>query len=67
MIEAEFVFQLPVILLDPPAALGEAHEPPQPEGLTAEIRQPVLGGCGRFPRPLHETQFLARGKGPPRW
>jgi hypothetical protein len=46
MVESEFLFQLAVVLLDPPARLGDAHEAPQRQPLLTELGQPIFRGLG---------------------
>jgi hypothetical protein len=42
VIQAEFFFELVIVLLDSAAALDKPHDPPQ-QGAGREIAQPVLG------------------------
>ena len=43
MIQAQFLFQFPVIQLHPPAGSGNADEAAQPDGLPSPVGQPVFG------------------------
>src|SRR5487761_449091 len=42
MIQTEFPFQFAVVLFDPPAGLGDAHQAPQPQRLRTELGQPIF-------------------------
>ena len=60
VIQAEFFFELVIVLLDLPAALDQPHDPPQ-RGAGREIAQPVLGGRTRRLGPLGQLpDLLAR-------
>ena len=54
VIEADFLVELPIVHLDPPAAFGEADEAPQAEPLAAEVREPVRRRRRRLARPFDE-------------
>src|SRR3954469_21363824 len=62
--QAEFLFQLLVIALDPPAQLGQIDQ-----ALEGHVRrdggQPILGGFGLTLGPFDQEPFLASRLGPP--
>lgn len=65
VIEAQLVLELQVVLLDPPAALGEADEAAEAERFPPEIGQPLLRG-GRLVRgPLDEAGLLPEHRAAP--
>ena len=65
VIEPQLVLELAVILFNAPAALGEAHEPAQPQMLPTEIGEPVRRGGFGVGRPLDEQFDRRRGQRPP--
>lgn len=65
VIQPELVLAFAVILLKVPAALGQAHEPSQPQMLPAEIDEPVRRGGLRVGRPFDEWFDRRRRQRPP--
>src|SRR4051812_12897355 len=64
MSQAEFLFQLLIIALDPPAQLGQIDQ-----AIEGHVRrdggQPILGGLGVTLGPFDQQPFLAPRLGPP--
>ena len=64
MSQAEFLFQLLIIALDPPAQLGQIDQ-----AIEGHVRrdggQPILGGLGVALGPLDQQPFLIARLGPP--
>ena len=53
VVQAEFFFQLMVVLLDLPPALDQTHQPPQCI-VSGKIAEVVFGGCLLRLRPLDQ-------------
>ena len=64
MVEPESVFELPIVPLDPPPALGQADEVTQGEPLAAETGQPDLVAVAVCDRSPYEANLLAGGQVP---
>jgi hypothetical protein len=54
MIQAQLLFQLPVVQLDAPAGLGHAHHALQPGQGCLKVHQPVLDGLWCALGPFHQ-------------
>ena len=63
VVETEFLLELLVIALDPPAQLGQPDEPVDWR-VGREAGKPVLGGLGLLLRPLDQQPELGPGLGP---
>ena len=51
VVESESVFEFAVVVLDPPADLGESDQLWE-RGVGGQVRQPVVGGFGLIGRPF---------------
>ena len=54
VIDAEFVLQFAIVLLNAPPAFREAHEPPEAERLAGQLGQPILRGRRLALRPFDQ-------------
>src|SRR5487761_333947 len=54
MIQPEFLFQFAVVLFDPPAGLGDAHQAPQSQRLRTKLSQPIFRRFLLTLRPLDQ-------------
>jgi len=62
VIEAQFVFQLAVVLFDAPAAFRQADGAPEAERLARQVGEPVLDRRRRRARPLDEQVHRGAGQ-----
>src|SRR5262245_5187263 len=62
MIQAEFVLELLVVPLDPPAELGQPHELGERDR-RRQGREPILRGLGFARRPLDQEVLFRAGLG----
>lgn len=63
VIEAKFVFELAVVLLDAPAPFGEAHEAPEAERLAWQVGEPIRDRRGVVTRPFEQQLHGRRREG----
>jgi hypothetical protein len=60
VIEAEFLLELLIVALDPPAQFGRFHEPRE-AGIGWQGREPIFGRRGFAQRLFDEQPFLGMG------
>src|SRR5215471_13198732 len=53
MVQPQFLLELLVVLLHPPAQLGQPHQA-APRDLLGQVGQPILGRCYRVRRPFDQ-------------
>ena len=66
VIEAEFVFQFPIILFNAPPTFREPHEPTQAERFAGELGEPIVGRGVLAPRPFDQQADWGTLRGPAR-